>query len=82
MARDGTTRDQLELDEPLVIRSVVLRSMIDFERLFAGFTTLRAISYVTSPEVLLDIFTEKNYSMMADRTKGAVCPRDRSRTWY
>ncbi len=58
MARQGT----LELDEPLVIRSVVLRSRTDFERLFAGFTTLRAISYVISPEVLLDMFTEKNYT--------------------
>ncbi|MFQ5933233.1 MAG: phospholipase D family protein, partial [Dehalococcoidia bacterium] len=42
-------------------RSVVISKRKDFDALFDGFTKLRAISYVLSPDLLLDFLDKRGY---------------------
>lgn len=46
--------------EPGAIRTAVITKRAEFDQLFDGFTSLRAVSYVVSPELLLGLF-ERGY---------------------
>jgi len=43
------------------LKTIVLTQPKDFEKLFEGFTSLRAVSYVHSPDLLLEFLEEKGY---------------------
>lgn len=45
----------------LIPQSIYLKRKKQWENLFEGFTSLRGITYVTSPSFLLEIFTEMGY---------------------
>lgn len=47
--------------EPGAIRTAVITKRAEFDSLFDGFTSLKAVSYVVSPELLLGFF-ERGYS--------------------
>lgn len=42
----------------------VIQRRKDFEQLFEGFTSLKAISYVASPDLLLEFFEKRGYSQV------------------
>jgi hypothetical protein len=46
------------------LRTVVISRRQDFDNLFEGFTKLRAISYVISPDLLLEFFDNRGYTEM------------------
>lgn len=46
----------------LLWRTKVISTRQDFDKLFEGFTKLRAISYVVSPELLLEFFDQRGYT--------------------
>src|SRR3974390_1594116 len=54
-------QDQL-FPDPQALRSKVILRRKDFEALFDGFVRLRAVSYVVSPDLLLDFLDRRGYS--------------------
>ncbi|GEM_PF-5550154 len=44
------------------IRSKIIARKSDFDGLFDGFNKLRAISYVVSPDLLLEFFDKRGYT--------------------
>ena len=53
---------QKSLFEPLeMLQSRVFTKRGEFDALFEGFTSLRAISYVSTPELVLDLFEARDF---------------------
>ena len=50
--------------DPEALRSKVILKRKDFEILFEGFTRLRAVSYVVSPDLLLDFLDKRGYESL------------------
>jgi len=44
------------------LKTAVIATRGDFDSLFEGFESLRAVSYVVSPDLLLELFTHKGFS--------------------
>ncbi|MDD5655665.1 MAG: phospholipase D family protein [Elusimicrobia bacterium] len=47
--------------EPAALRSKVILRRKDFDALFEGFTRMRAVSYVVSPDLVLDFLDKRGY---------------------
>ena len=47
---------------PVLFKSIVIARRKDFDSLFDGFTKMRAVSYVVSPDLLLSFFDERGYT--------------------
>ena len=44
------------------LKTAVIATRGDFDSLFEGFESLRAVSYVVSPDLLLELFTDRGFS--------------------
>ncbi|MBI5240494.1 MAG: phospholipase D family protein [Elusimicrobia bacterium] len=50
--------------DPAALHSKVIQRRQDFDALFDGFARLRAVSYVVSPELLLDFLNKRGYEAL------------------
>lgn len=56
--------ENLSLFSETKVLTKVIHRRKDFDSLFEGFTKLRAISYVVSPDLLLDFFDSRGYTQL------------------
>ena len=54
--------NQATLFTETLFQTRVIQRRKDFDELFEGFLSLKAISYVASPDLLLEFFEKSNYS--------------------
>jgi len=47
---------------PTALKTVIIAQQGDLDKIFAGFSRMRAISYVASPDLLLDFFESRGYT--------------------
>ncbi|MCR4393460.1 MAG: phospholipase D family protein, partial [Dehalococcoidales bacterium] len=60
--KNNTKDSSVLFISPAALKTVVISRLGDMDSLFSGFSRMRAISYVASPDLLLDLFDSRGYT--------------------